>query len=125
MICDATGYPDIMRPINGPVSSVKGVPHEPSPMVKNIPWYLSEVLNIDINTDFIAQVAQTCHHPVTKTLGNCISITAYHNPNSLHTPVVTNDSLASLFPFDVWRSLNMPTHAKGSITETRRIFPHN
>jgi hypothetical protein len=69
---------------------VKGVPSEPGSVLRNIPWYLPEVLQID-GTDFIAQVAETCYHPVTNTPGNCISITghqkpitSYHNPNSLH-----------------------------------------
>jgi hypothetical protein len=64
----------IKQTINGSaVSSTKVVLPEPVSVFRNIPWYLSEVLHTD-GTDIIAQVSQTCYHPVTKTPGNCICL---------------------------------------------------
>jgi hypothetical protein len=99
-----TGHLNRMRPINGSaVSSAKGVPPKPSSVVRNIPWYLPEVLRID-GTDFIAQVAQTCHHPVTYTVTVTLS-PPNHKPNSLHHSrghkllLTCRHSLASLTSF--------------------------
>jgi hypothetical protein len=65
------------------VSWRKCVPPEQSSVLRNIPWYLPEVLDID-GTNFIAQVAQICYSPVTYTPSNFISITGYHKPDSVY-----------------------------------------
>jgi hypothetical protein len=70
-----TGHPYKMRPINGPTVS------HPK-LVRGSRIYHGICQRF--YTDIIAQVAQTCCHPVTKTSGNCIAITDYHKPNSLH-----------------------------------------
>jgi hypothetical protein len=54
-------------PDHGPaMSSAKGVPPEPSSVLRNITSYVPEILNVD-GTDFIAQISQTCCHPISKT----------------------------------------------------------
>jgi hypothetical protein len=72
-----------MRPINGQPCHEPKMPQPDLVRCSGIiPWYLPEVFNI-VGIDIIAQVAKTCYHPVTETLGNCISITGYHKPNQL------------------------------------------
>jgi hypothetical protein len=65
----------------------KSVPPEPGSVLRNIPWYLLEVLHVD----GIIQVAQT-YCPITKTPGNCIRLSQayftvpFPGPQIIHLP---------------------------------------
>jgi hypothetical protein len=78
----STGHPYKMRPITAPPYHDPKVSH-PDLVRRSgiIPWYLPEV----DDTSKVAQVAQTCYHPFTKTPGNCFSSTA--SPVLKITPV--------------------------------------
>jgi hypothetical protein len=78
-----TGHPEGRRSINGNSRRVMTQMCPTRTVLRYIPWYLPEVLDID-GTNFIAQVAQICYSPVTCTPSNFISITGYHKPDSVY-----------------------------------------
>jgi hypothetical protein len=75
-------------------------------------------------TDIIAQVAKTCHHPITETPGNCISITGYQKPASLHHSRATDYSLAVILVLVPAAKLHCLACVKNHL-RVKDLFRHN